>query len=155
VVTFFQIETEINASAELVWATMRDVERWPEWTPTVTSVRLRTPPPLAVGSRAVIRQPKLPPALWRMVELDDSLRSFTWVNAAPGVRVVAQHLVVPLGEMSRVRLSLRFEGLLAGVLGFVTRKLNNRYLAMEAQGLKARVEGYGHGSTVGKPAIRV
>jgi hypothetical protein len=24
---FFQIETEINASAELVWATMRDVEQ--------------------------------------------------------------------------------------------------------------------------------
>jgi hypothetical protein len=62
----FQIETEINASAELVWATIRDVERWPEWTPTVASVRLRTPPPLAVGSRAVIRQPKLPPAVWRM-----------------------------------------------------------------------------------------
>jgi hypothetical protein len=71
--TFFQIETEINASAELVWATMRDVERWPERTPTVTSVRLRTPPPLAVGSRAMIRQPKLPPALWRVVDLDHSL----------------------------------------------------------------------------------
>jgi uncharacterized membrane protein len=137
---FFQIETEINASAELVWATMRDVERWPEWTPTVTSVRLRTSPPLAVGSRAVIRQPKLLPALWRIVELDDSLRSFTWVNSAPGVHFVAKHLVVPFGERSRVRLSLRFEGLLAGILGFATRKLNNRYLAMEAQGLKSRVE---------------
>jgi len=33
--TFFQIETEINASAALVWATVRDIERWPEWTPTV------------------------------------------------------------------------------------------------------------------------
>jgi len=138
---FFQVETEINASAELVWATMRDVERWPEWTPTVTSVRLQTSPPLAVGSRAVIRQPKLPPALWRMVELDDSLRSFTWVNSAPGVRVVAKHLVVAFGERSRVRLSLRFEGLLSGILGFATGKLNNRYLAMEAQGLKSRVEG--------------
>ena len=61
--TFFQTETEIDASAELVWATIRDVERWPEWTPTVTSVRLRTPLPLAVGSRAVIRQPKLLPKL--------------------------------------------------------------------------------------------
>jgi len=139
--TFFQIETEINASAELVWATMRDVERWPEWAPTVTSVHLQTPPPLAVGSRVVIRQPKLPPALWRIVELDDSVRSFTWINSAPGVRVIAKHLVVPLGERSRVRLSLRFEGLLAGILGFATRKLNNRYLAMEAQGLKSRVEG--------------
>lgn len=139
--TLFQIETEISASAELVWATMRDFERWPDWTPTVTSVRLRTPPPLAVGSRAVIRQPKLPPALWRMVELDDSLRSFTWVNSAPGVRFVAKGSVVPFGERRRVRLSLGFEGLLAGILGFATRKLNNRYLAMEAQGHKSRVEG--------------
>ena len=139
--TFFQIETEINASAELVWATVRDIERWPEWTPTVTSVRLRTPPPLAVGSRAVIRQPKLPPALWRMVELDDSLRNFMWVNSAPGVRVVVRALVIPVGERSRVSLSLRFEGLFAGILGFATRKLNNRYLAMEAHGLKSRVEG--------------
>ena len=138
--TLFQIETEINASAELVWATMRDVERWPEWTPTVTSVRLRTPPPLAVGSRAVIRQPKLPPALWRIVELDDSLRSFTWASSAPGVRVVARHSVVPFGERSRVTFSLRFEGLLAGILAFATQKLNNRYLAMEARGLKSRVE---------------
>lgn len=139
--TFFQTEIEIKASAELVWATMRDVERWPEWTPTVTSVRLRTPPPLAEGSRAVIRQPKLPPALWRIVELDDSLRSFTWVNTAPGVSVIAKHSVVPFGERSRVTLSLRFEGLLAGILGLATRKLNHRYLAMEAEGLKSRVEG--------------
>lgn len=139
--TFFQIETEINASAELVWATMRDVERWPEWTPTVRSVRLRTPPPLAVGSRAVIRQPKLPLALWRVVELDDSHRSFTWVNSAPGVRVVAKHSVVPFGERSRITLSLRFEGPLAGILGIATRKLNSRYLTLEAQGLKSRVEG--------------
>jgi uncharacterized membrane protein len=143
---FFQIETEINASAELVWATVRDVERWPEWTPTVTSVRLQTPSPLAVGSRAMIRQPKLPPALWRMVELDDSRRSFTWVNSAPGVRVVAKHSVVPVGERSRVKLSLRFEGMFAGILGFVTRKLNNRYLAMEAQGLKSQVEGAAKGA---------
>lgn len=142
--TSFQIETEINASADLVWEIMRDVERWPDWTPTVTSIHLQTPPPLAVGTRAVIRQPKLPPALWRIVELDDALRCFTWVNSAPGVRVVAKHLVIQFGEKSRATLSLRFEGLLAGILGFATRKLNNRYLAMEAQGLKSRAEVKGH-----------
>lgn len=45
------------------------------------------------------------------------------------------------GDRSRVRLSLRFEGLLARILGFATRKLNNRYLAMEAQGLKSKSGG--------------
>jgi len=57
------------------------------------------------------------------------------------VRVVVKALVEPFGERSRVRLSLHFEGLLAGILGFATRKLNNRYLVMEAQALKSRVEG--------------
>jgi len=68
------------------------------------------------------------------VELDDWLRSFTWVNSAPGVRVLAKHLVVPFGDRSCVRLSLRFDGLRAGILGFAARKLSNGYLAMEAQG---------------------
>ncbi len=139
--THFQIETEINASPELVWATMRDVERWPEWTPTVRSVRLRTPGPLAVGCCALIRQPKLPPALWRVTELDDSDRSFTWVNSAPALRVIAKHWVEPSGEKSRVTLSLSFEGLLSRPLAFVTRNLNNEYLALEARGLKSRAEG--------------
>ena len=151
--TFFQIEVEINASPEAVWETMRDAERWPEWTPTVTNVQLQTPPPLAVGSRAVIRQPRLPPALWRVVELDNALRSVTWVNSAPGVRVTAKYSAAPLSEGSRATISLRFEGLLAGLLGFATRKLNDRYLALEAQGLKSRVEGFGHASTAEKPAI--
>jgi len=152
---FFQIETEINASAELVWATMRDVERWPEWTPTVVSVRLQTPPPLTIGSLAVIRQPKLPPALWRVVALEDSLRSFTWVNSALGVRVIAEHMVVSFGEKSSLRLSLRFEGLLAGILGLASGKLNNRYLAMEAEGLKSRVEGLGRAPSSGKTGCQL
>ena len=84
-----------------------------------------------------------------MIRFEASLGS----TRHPGCRVVAKLLVVPLGERSRVRLALRFEGLLAGILGLATRKLNHRYLAMEAQGLKPRVEGYGHAPTLRKPAI--
>jgi len=135
-----QIEVEIQAPPDRVWAVMRDVERWPEWTPTVTSVRLLDRGPLAVGSRAVIRQPKLPPAKWRVTELDESGRNFTWVSAGPGVRVIARHWVEARGAASRATLSLRFTGVLAGLLAWLTRGLNDRYLALEADGLKRRSE---------------
>jgi hypothetical protein len=138
--TSFQIEIEIDASPDRVWGVMRDVQRWPEWTPSVTSVRLMNGGPLAIGTRAVVRQPKLPPALWRVTELDDAGRSFTWVSTAPGVRVIAKHSVATLGQKSRAALSLHFEGLLAPLLVKATRKLNDRYLALEANGLKSRAE---------------
>ncbi len=94
----FQIEIEIHAPPDRVWALMRDVERWPQWTPTVTSVRLLKRAPLAVGSRAVIRQPKLPPARWQVTELDEPGRSFTWVNSAPGIKVTGKHWVEAAGD---------------------------------------------------------
>src|SRR5215831_439562 len=115
----FQIQIEIDASPDRVWAIVRDVERWPEWTPTVKSVRLQPPGPLAVGSRAAIRQPRLPPALWQVTELDDPRRSFTWVNAAPGLRVIAKHWVEGRGDKCSVTLSVSFDGLLAGPVAFL------------------------------------
>jgi uncharacterized membrane protein len=138
--TGFRIDVEIQAAPEVVWAVMRDVERWPEWTPTVTSIRLLDRGPLTVGSRAIIRQPKLPPAKWRVTELDDPGSSFTWVSKAPGVRVIARHWVEACRAGSRVTLSLRFEGILAGLFARLTRELNDRYLALEAKGLKQRCE---------------
>lgn len=35
-----ELTTEITASTGRVWAVMTDVERWPEWAPTVTSIEL-------------------------------------------------------------------------------------------------------------------
>jgi uncharacterized membrane protein len=138
--TDFSIEVEIQAPPELVWAVMRDVERWPEWTQTVTSIKLLDRGPLTVGSRAIIRQPKLPPAKWRVTELDEPRRSFAWASWGPGVRVIARHWVEACGQGSRATLSLRFSGILAGLFGYVTRGLNDRYLAIEAKGLKKRSE---------------
>ena len=42
---------------------------------------------------------------------------------------------------SRVTVSLKFAGPLAGVVTRFSRGLTERYLALEAEGLKARAEG--------------
>ena len=66
----FRIAVDINAPPDRVWAVMRDIESWPEWTPTVKKIRRLDKGSLAVGSRALIWQPKLLPAKWRVTELD-------------------------------------------------------------------------------------
>jgi uncharacterized protein YndB with AHSA1/START domain len=57
----FSISANINATPQRVWEVLSDGERWAEWTPSVTSVEILDKP-LRVGSRAMIRQPELPPA---------------------------------------------------------------------------------------------
>ena len=144
----FRITTDIAVPAERVWQVMSDVERWREWTPSVTGVKRLDGGPLAVGSRALIYQPKFPPALWEVTAIEPG-RSFTWVSLAPGLRVLGHHSVEPAGAGSRATLSLDLQGLLGGLWGRMTRNITERYLAFEASGLKARSEkpDFRHGQT--------
>ena len=50
----------IEAPADVVWAVTEDIERWPEWTPTVTSARRLDGGPFGLGSRFRIKQPAQP-----------------------------------------------------------------------------------------------
>jgi uncharacterized protein YndB with AHSA1/START domain len=138
--TLFSVAVDIQASPDRVWAVMSDIERWPEWTPTVTSIQRLDRGPLAIGSRVRIRQPKLPPAEWKVTELDEG-RSFTWVTRSPGVRVTARHGVEANQGGSRATLSLQFSGLLGPLVACLTRGLTERYLCLEARGLRERSEG--------------
>lgn len=135
-------QVDIDASPERVWAVMSDVERWPEWTDTVTAVTRLDADSLGLGSRVRVEQPKLPPTEYVVTEFDPG-EGFTWVATGPGVRTTARHRIEPLGGSgSRVRLSVEQSGPVGRVMGrlFFTR-LTDRYLATEAAGLKARSEG--------------
>jgi uncharacterized membrane protein len=131
---------DIHASPARVWEVLLDVERWPEWTASMTSVRRLDSGPFRIGSRARVLQPKLASAVWEVTDFDERGRSFTWVSRQPGVRTTARHDVEANGAVSRVTLWVEFSGLLAPVIAFLTGKLTARYIAMEAGGLKARCE---------------
>lgn len=135
----YQASVDIAASPDVVWSVMADVERWHEWTPSVRGIRLIGSGPLRVGSRALIRQPKFPPAMWTVTALDAG-RSFTWKSGMPGMWVDAHHSVEPIEGGARATLRLHYEGALGRLLGRMTQAITNRYLGLEAAGLKRRSE---------------
>jgi uncharacterized membrane protein len=130
----------IDADAATVWLVMVDVERWPEWTDSVSSVEALDAGPLAVGHRVRIKQPGFPAATWTVTEVVPE-RSFTWENRSPGMTSVGTHAIdtAPAGGVD-VTLAIEQTGLLAGPVKALTRKRTARYVRMEAEGLKARAE---------------
>jgi hypothetical protein len=64
--TEFSIAVEIAAPPERVWAVLADLERWPEWTASVTSVELARARSARRGDPGRVSQPKLKPAVWEV-----------------------------------------------------------------------------------------
>lgn len=136
--TVYERTIEIAAPPAAVFGVMADVERWHEWTASIRGVRVFGRP-LAVGSRALVRQPGFPPALWSVVDVQRD-REFTWVSVAPGLRVTARHAALDGPVGTRALLSLTYTGVLGGWFARLTRDITERYLVMEAEGLKRRSE---------------
>jgi uncharacterized membrane protein len=136
----FEASIDVSAPAKSVFDAYADVERWPKWTASVTSVERLDEGPLRVGSRARVRQPRLPTAVWEVTELVPG-ESFTWVARGPGVVTTGVHRVEPTSDgHSRATAILEQGGLLGAVVGLLTKRLTERYLKTEVQGLKARCE---------------
>jgi carbon monoxide dehydrogenase subunit G len=138
----YEETVEVAAPPEVVWAVLSDVEGWPRWTESMSSVELVTPGPLRVGSVAKVKQPKLPVATF-VVDGYDEGRSFSWTASGAGVSSTGDHRVEPTATGSRVTVVLHQSGALSGFVGLAYAKLIRRYVRMEAEGLKREAESRG------------
>jgi uncharacterized membrane protein len=131
---------EIDASAPIVWDVFTAVEQWPEWTASVTRITALDGGAIEVGHRFEIKQPRLPKLAWEVTEVEPGV-SWTWRARSPGATTLASHRLVPQPSGSTLvhqRIDQRGPG---GVLvAVLMRRLTNRYLELEAQGLKRRSE---------------
>lgn len=136
----FEQSIDIDAPPQRVWEVLTDLEAWPRRIETVDLAELLTPAPLGAGSRVRLRQPRLPEGIWE-VSAWDAPSFFEWRQQSGGVTVVAGHRVEPLPEgRSRLVLTLEMRGLLVPVVGRFYKGLTERYLAIEAQGMKRAAE---------------
>jgi uncharacterized membrane protein len=137
---FTEDAIEIDAPPQLVWGVFSDVEHWPEWTSSVTSLVGLDGPALAVGKRFAIKQPGMSKLVWKVTEIDPG-SSWTWVQRSPGVNVTARHYVsAQPGGRTLVRQQLDQRGAVGALVGRLMAKKTKRFLELEAQGLKARSE---------------
>jgi uncharacterized membrane protein len=131
---------DIDAPADVVWAVYSDVERWPDMTASVTSVSLQPSGPLAIGSRATIKQPRLPKVEWTVTALDAG-HQWVWENRSPGSVAIAAHSVRALDDgRTHVELWIDQRGVIGRAVGVLVRRMTRRYLRLEAEGLKRRSE---------------
>ena len=135
----FEQSIDIDARQQRVWEVLSNLEGWPQRIETVDVVELLTPAPVGEGSRVRLKQPKLPEGTWE-VTVWDAPCYFEFRQKSGGITNVAGHRVEALEEgRSRLTLTLDMRGLLVPVALFY-KGLTNRYMTVEAQGMKRAAE---------------
>jgi uncharacterized membrane protein len=148
---YYETSVRIAARADRVWDVLREVERWPEWTPTVTRVDLESTPEyvpgadgpageLAKGDVVSIKQPRMRTLSWTIDEWEPA-SFFSWSSTSGGVTTVATHRVDRTDDLGvTVTLGIRQSGLLAPVVAALIGRQTRRYVDTEAASLKRRCE---------------
>lgn len=136
----FETTLEISATPEQVWSTLIAVERWHEWTASITSIERLDGEPLKTGTKVRIKQPRLPASVWEITEFEPGV-SFDWFTLSPGVKTVATHRFTAVdGGRVVATHAVHQSGALASIAGLLTARTIRRYLEMEVNGLKQRCE---------------
>jgi uncharacterized membrane protein len=135
-----EVVVGVRVTAQHLWTVLTDVEHWPEWTPTMTSVTRLVDGPLAVGSRVRIKQPKLGTMVWTVTELLAG-QSFVWRATRPGLMMEAGHRVTPLADGTvQLTLSVAQSGPIGRLVEPLTKAMAQRYAQLEAEGHRQRAE---------------
>lgn len=136
----FTHTTLIAAPLERVWQLTLDIERWPEFTPTMTRLSPLECGPLRVGSRVRIQQPGQPALIWEIRELE-SPRQFVWETRTPwGMTICGRHLLESQAGKTRNRLELELRGPGSTIVGVLAAPFLWLALVLENRGFRRRAE---------------
>src|SRR5215469_6578042 len=134
-----RIATAADASPQQVWSLFTDVERWPTMTKSIQEVRRLDSGTLRVGSEALVKQPRLPRARWRVTDLVPG-QYFVWETTSPGLTTTGGHIMLPDRNRTKIILTRSVRGPLACLAEGVLGRQSRRYLSMESEGFRRSAE---------------
>lgn len=132
---------EIQSDPASVWSAVTDVENWPQWTPTVTSVERIDSGPFGLESVTRVKQPGQRAKLWRVIRFDEG-HQFAWQSGGSGLQMEAAHIVRKSARGAESLISLRLNGRLAPFLAPLLYLPIRLALKQENAGLKSWCEAH-------------
>lgn len=129
----------ISAHPTAVWQLTTDVERWPEMSPSFTTIIRQDHGPLRVGSSAVIDQPGARRRTWTVTVLDEG-RRFEWTTTLGTVRMTGVHIVDADGDGCRSEQQIRLDGFGHRLLTLLAGRRILAAVTQENLGLKLHAE---------------
>jgi hypothetical protein len=132
-------DVEIRAAVPVVWRLITDVERWPDWTPTVLSLCKTDTGPLTIGTTCRVRQPGLPERLYKVTSLQEQ-SEMTWETNTAGLRMVASHQVWSTHTGSCAQLLFSVTGVLAPMVRLLFAQKIDGMVNLEAESLRRAAE---------------
>ena len=130
---------EIAAPVSRLWDLTVDVERWPDVTPTMTSVERLDEGAFGVGSRARVKQPRQRPTEWTVTRFEPG-RMFAWAASTLGMHFEGGHHLEGDETSSVNTLTLDVTGPTAPLLGRLLKGQLAKAIATENQGFKRVAE---------------
>lgn len=136
--------TTIAAPTRDVFDLLIDIAAWPQWTPTMAAIEPHDRGPLEVGSTALVRQPKLRPAVWTIDALEPGQR-FSWHTSGRGYRIDADHRLTPTrdetgAEHATMEVTVTMTGPLRRLMWALAGRLIRAYVDTESEGLRRHIE---------------
>lgn len=129
-------EILIAAPVEKVWRIQSAIERWPEWQPDVSSVRLEG----ALTPGTVFRWKAKGLTITSTLQEVEPPRRISWTGVAPGMQAIHIWLFEPQDNFTRVVTEESLSGWLTHLLKLFDRAFLEKSLEASLQTLKARVE---------------
>src|SRR5262245_21140004 len=142
-----EVETEVAAPTDVVFATLTDVANWPKVVPAIEQLDILTAGPVSVGTR--FRETRTMFGRKASEEMTvagyDPPRQFDLTAENHGTRYLVRHDITPAPSGSRVR--LQFSGTavtwgakLGMVLGLLFKSTVSKQLRADLEALKAEAE---------------